>query len=135
MKNLKSLLLFCLLFSVSTVSNAQSLKSFYDSCSIDSLNGEKVYENVDERAEYPGGMGTFYKTFGQNVKFKKSNTALGCTKVIIVLIISPKGSMSVLCSSSDIDILIDKFKQWKPGIQRGKKVYTQIRLVSYIKFG
>lgn len=120
---------------ISMVSNAQSFKAFNDSCSIDYLNGEEVYELVEEPPEYPGGIGAFYKTIGKHMKISDKYKKMGGLKVYILFIIGPNGEIVYQCSNDGSALPLDHIEKWKPGVMKGKKVYVKMILPISIKLG
>ncbi|NME72384.1 energy transducer TonB [Flammeovirga aprica] len=128
--------IFVSIFLFISYSNyAQAHISFLDSCSIDSFNGEEVYEIVDEPAEYPGGMGAFYKIIGKHMKFGDKYKNLGGLKVYILFIVDPNGEIVYQCSSHGTTLPLEYLEKWKPGVLKGKKVYVKMLLPIGIKFG
>ncbi|WP_044209599.1 hypothetical protein [Flammeovirga sp. OC4] len=128
--------IFVSIFLFTSYSNyAQSHTSFLDSCSIDSFNGEEVYEIVDEPAEYPGGMGVFFKTIGKYMKISDKYKKMGYLKVYILFIIDPKGEIVYQCSSDGTTLPLEYLERWKPGVMKGEKVYVKMILPIKIKLG
>ncbi|KXX69508.1 hypothetical protein [Flammeovirga sp. SJP92] len=128
--------IFVSIFLFTSYSNyAQSHTSFFDSCSIDSINGEEVYEIVDEPPEYPGGTGAFYKIIGKHIKISDKNKKMGYLKDYILFIIDPNGEIVYQCSIDGTTLPLEYLEKWKPGVMKGKKVYVKMVLPIKIKLG
>jgi len=98
---------------------------------------EKALMEVDEMPEYPGGMDAMFKFIGENLKYPASAKEKGIQgTVVISFIVNKDGSISdteILrgigggCDEESLRI-VNAFPAWKPGVNEGEKVRTQMRL-------
>ena len=97
----------------------------------DSVSEDIVFEKVDEKAEFPGGMVAFSKFLSQNVRYPESalqNDIQG--RVIIRIVVEKDGNISDKTVHLGVDPNLDKealrvagkLPAFKPAIKDGRPV-------------
>ncbi|MDW7690377.1 energy transducer TonB [Flammeovirgaceae bacterium SG7u.111] len=105
---------------------------------------DQIFEIVEEGAEPDGGMVTFLKWVGKNVKYPNQAKRMGVEgKVYVQFVVDKDGSLTDVkvirgigagCDEEAIRVL-QKAKKWKPGKQRGRAVKQRIVLPVNFKLG
>lgn len=108
----------------------------------DENNPNQIYNTVETKPEYPGGIGKFYQYVGQNYRIPNELQKTGVNGTVIVsFVVEKDGSLTDIKVIRDLGYgtgeeairVLKKSKKWRPGIQKGKAVrvsYTlPIRLV------
>lgn len=99
-----------------------------------------IYQAVEVKPEYPGGMAAFYKYISQNFRVPEVSHDIEA-RVYVSFVVERDGSLT------DIKILRDpgygtgeeavrvlkKMPKWKPGVQNGKNVRVAYQLPILIK--
>lgn len=102
---------------------------------------EKVWVNVQQQPEFPGGFAEMMKFIGKNIRYPASARRMGIAgNVFISFVVNPDGSIdnieTIKGVYADIDKeamrVIAKMPTWKPGKQNGKAV--KVKFVLPIKF-
>ncbi len=103
--------------------------------------GEKVYQEVDQMPEYPGGFEALVKFMGENIEYPKSakeDNAEG--KTLISFVIDKEGKVTNAkvtegfhdaCDAEALRV-INAMSDWSPGKHEGKVV--KVEMVLPIKF-
>ena len=89
------------------------------------------YETVEEKPEYPGGMGELSKFLSKNLRYPvicQENNIQG--KVIVQFIVNKEGSIEEVSVATGVDANLDTealrvvkmMPKWKPGKQEGREV-------------
>jgi periplasmic protein TonB len=88
----------------------------------------KIYKNVDEIAEFPGGQGNLGRFLQKNMNFKVDTNGL-CGKVKITFIVEKTGKLKFVKCNENCDSncneakrLIEIMPIWKPAKLNGKIV-------------
>ncbi len=95
---------------------------------------DKVFIQVQQHAEYPGGMSEFNKEFIQN--FETPDFPEASARVIITFIVEKDGSLNEIKVLKDPGYgmaeaalsALSKTKNWKPAIHNGEPVRSQFTL-------
>ena len=108
----------------------------------DESNQNQIYNTVETKPEYPGGIGKFYQYVGQNYRIPNELQKTGVNGTVIVsFVVEKDGSLTDIKVIRDLGYgtgaeairVLKKSKKWAPGIQEGRPVrvsYTlPIRLV------
>jgi TonB family protein len=97
-------------------------------------NKEKVYEEVDQMPEYPGGMAEMQKYLMSSVKYPADAHKKGVQgKVFVSFVVGKDGVVKDVNIARGADPLLDaealrvvkSFPKWSPGLEKGKKVAVQ----------
>jgi len=97
-------------------------------------NNEKVYEEVDQMPEYPGGMVEMQKYLISSVRYPAEAHQKGIQgKVFVSFVVGKDGVVKNVTIARGADPLLDaeairvvtRFPQWTPGLEKGKKVAVQ----------
>lgn len=98
---------------------------------------EKIYDIVQEPAEFPGGMAGLYKYLGENIKYPSMAKEAGIQgRVFVNFVVNKDGSISDVkilrgigggCDEEAIRV-VKKMPKWKPGKQQGKAVKQRYNL-------
>jgi protein TonB len=97
-------------------------------------NKEKVYEEVDQMPEYPGGMTEMQKYLMSSVRYPADAHKKGIQgKVYVSFVVGKDGVVKDVAIARGADLLLDaeslrvvnSFPQWTPGMEKGKKVAVQ----------
>jgi TonB family protein len=125
----------CTILFLSLMCNVEPLRAQGNS-------SEKVYTEVDEMPEYPGGWEAMYKLVGQNLSYPKSakeNKIEGTVYIQFVVekdgtigTASVKKGFNSECDEAALKTIKSLSAKWTPGKKAGEKVRTQI--VVPIKF-
>jgi len=102
---------------------------------------ERVFESVEWRPEFPGGVDSLYKFIAQNIKYTPSARENGVEgRVIIAFVVNEDGTLSdvksVLPASRKLGHgleeeairVVKMMPNWKPGSQGGKLVKIKYTL-------
>lgn len=100
-------------------------------------SSEEALIELDEMPEFPGGMDAMFKFMGDNLNYPAAAREKGIEGTVVVsFIVNQDGSISnseILrgigggCDEESVRI-VNSFPAWKPGVDEGKKVRTQMRL-------
>ncbi len=103
----------------------------------DAKNTEKIYEDVDESATFPGGTVEMMKYISANVKYPESAMDNGEQgKVFVEFVINKDGSISNIKIlkgiSRDLDTeamrVVKNMPKWTPALLDGEKVRSVARM-------
>lgn len=103
----------------------------------DTKNTERIYEDVDESATFPGGAVEMMKYISANVKYPESAMDNGEEgKVFVEFVINKDGSISnvkiLRGISKDLDNeairVVKNMPKWTPGLLDGEKVRSVARM-------
>lgn len=109
------------------------------------LKNEEIYYRVDQRPEFPGGMGEFYKYLFKNMKYPKDAKKQGISgKVHVQFIIDSTGyviqdqvkihsGLSPSCDEEAIR-LIKESPKWLPGRSSALNKNVPVRMIMPITF-
>jgi TonB family protein len=95
---------------------------------------ERVYEQVDQMPEYPGGQSELMKFISSSVRYPKLAMENGIQgKVFVGFVVGRDGSVKDVQIKRGADKLLDaealrvisSFPKWTPGKEKGKKVAVQ----------
>jgi len=98
---------------------------------------EKVYQEVDQMPEYPGGMQGLVEFMVQNLKYPEAAKEAGVQGTVMVTFhVEKNGSVSNariakgIASSCDNEALriVNQMEKWTPGKKDGKDVITKLTL-------
>jgi len=96
---------------------------------------DKVYENVEQMPEYPGGMEEMGKFIGQSVAYPHEAAKKGIKgKVFVSFVIAKDGSVTDAKIARGVDPMLDaealrvinEMPKWIPGKDKGKVVAVQL---------
>jgi len=96
---------------------------------------DKVYENVEQMPEYPGGMEEMGKFIGQSVVYPHEAAKKGIKgKVFVSFVIAKDGSVTDAKIARGVDPMLDaealriinEMPKWIPGKDKGKVVAVQL---------
>jgi TonB family protein len=98
---------------------------------------EEVFDVIEDMPEFPGGLNAMYRWLGANVTYPKQaqeNKEIG--KVYVNFIVEKNGSISSVKIIRGVSPLLDAegvrvvkaMPDWKPGVQKGKKVRVRYTL-------
>jgi protein TonB len=98
---------------------------------------EKVYENVEQMPEFPGGQEEMQKYLGSNLKYPfeaMKNKIQG--KVFVSFIIAKDGTVTDAKIARGVDPMLDyealrfikSMPKWNPGKDKGKVVAVQLTM-------
>lgn len=102
---------------------------------------EKIYDIVEEPAQPIGGMNTFYKWIGKNLKYPKEAIRMGVEgKVYIEFIVEKDGALKLKKITPDffqnsLEKLFKTAKKWKPAKHQGQLVRQRVVLPLHINLG
>jgi len=94
-------------------------------------DNSKVFEMIEESAEFPGGQSAWLTYLGDNIKYPKSLKKEKISgQVIAKVIVDPTGYVSTVeivkslhpLLDEEVIIVIKKSPKWKPAKQNGKNV-------------
>jgi len=118
-------IVFIVLAIMTTLSiNAQSEET---------LEEEKVYVNVEEIPQFPGGPSALFEFLSKNLKYPAEAEKNGVQgRVIVTFVVERDGSVSNAKIKKGVDPSLDKeairlieiMPRWIPGKQEGKEVRT-----------
>ena len=122
----KTILLLCVLF-LALGAQAQS---------VDNVNSnaakESVYDQVEVKPEFPGGMPALVKYLQENIKYPSAALAEKAQgKAFVRFVVEKDGSITnteIIKSSGNIYLdkealrVASNMPKWKPGMQQGKPV-------------
>ena len=122
----KTILLLCVLF-LALGAQAQS---------VDNVNSnaakESVYDQVEVKPEFPGGMSALVKYLQENIKYPSAALAEKAQgKAFVRFVVEKDGSITnteIIKSSGNIYLdkealrVASNMPKWKPGMQQGKPV-------------
>ena len=122
----KTILLLCVLF-LTLGAQAQS---------VDNVNSnaakESVYDQVEVKPEFPGGMSALVKYLQENIKYPSAALAEKAQgKAFVRFVVEKDGSITnteIIKSSGNIYLdkealrVASNMPKWKPGMQQGKPV-------------
>jgi len=122
----KTILLLCVLF-LTLGAQAQS---------VDNVNSnaakESVYDQVEVKPEFPGGMPALVKYLQENIKYPSAALAEKAQgKAFVRFVVEKDGSITnteIIKSSGNIYLdkealrVASNMPKWKPGMQQGKPV-------------
>lgn len=100
-------------------------------------NGEKIYEAVEELAQFPGGHGALTKWIGENLIYPEESKSLGVEGIVIVrFVVEKDGAISNPVVAKGIDKVLDKeairlvkkMPKWVPGRNNGNPVRSKFTL-------
>lgn len=100
-------------------------------------NGEKIYEAVEELAQFPGGHGALTKWIGENLVYPEESKSLGVEGIVIVqFVVEKDGAVSNLVVAKGIDKVLDKeairlvkkMPKWVPGRNNGNPVRSKFTM-------
>ena len=129
------------LFSIAIII---SIVIFPASAQKNSSNKEKVYLEVDEMPEYPGGKEGFLKFIASNVKYPEEAKKKKISgKVFVSFVVDKKGVVTDARVVRTINDALDKealrvinlMAKWKPGKMDGKPVDVQFTVPILFKLG
>ncbi|KAA6438995.1 TonB family protein [Dyadobacter flavalbus] len=98
---------------------------------------EKVFTEVDETPEFPGGETAMFQFLGKNVKYPTAAAKAGVQgKVFVSFIVSETGAIQNVAVEKGIGFgcdeeaarVIKSFPTWTPGKQNGNKVNVKLTL-------
>ncbi|WP_329905222.1 energy transducer TonB [Porphyromonas pogonae] len=101
----------------------------------DSISDNKLYEYVDKKAKFPGGMKALYYYISQNIKLPDSIQRELKYKVVLKLVIDRSGDLieTTVLKSGGIDYIdralvdvIKKAEKWEPDSYDGQAVKSQL---------
>lgn len=105
-------------------------------------NQEKVYENVEQMPEYPGGQEEMGKFIGQSLVYPHEAAKKGIKgKVFISFVIAKDGSVTDAKIARGVDPMLDSealrvinaMPKWIPGKDKGKVVAVQLTVpISFV---
>jgi len=127
---MKKLMLMSLMavFCLTTVNAQKTVVSEKD---------QKVYEEVEEMPEFPGGMEALMKYLSTNIKYPKDAVKQKIEgRVMVTFIVDTDGSISDVKTVKTVYPSIDKesvrvvkkMPKWKPGKKDGRPVRVQYAL-------
>lgn len=104
---------------------------------------DEIFTNVDENAEFPGGMRALSLWLGENINYPKAakdNDVQG--RVIVKFVIEKNGSIGSVSISKGVDKDLDKeamrvvksMPRWKPAKKDGNNVRSWFHLPITFKF-
>ena len=122
----KTILLLCVLF-LTLSAQAQS---------VDNVNSnaakESVYDQVEVKPEFPGGMSALVKYLQENIKYPSAALAEKAQgKAFVRFVVEKDGSITnteIIKSTGNIYLdkealrVASNMPKWKPGMQQGKPV-------------
>lgn len=131
-------ILFCMvmtvcLFAVFAFKNVEFNQSETCKAKSEKVHG-KVYEQVEQMPEYPGGEPEMRQFLVNSVKYPAQAQQKGIQgKVFVSFVVDKKGSVKDVKIARGVDPLLDaealrvvsSFPQWIPGKEKGKKVAVQ----------
>ena len=129
-----------LIVLISSNSLAQSAFDELKNCELDSLNGMKVFQIVENPPEYEGGLTKFYSVLAKNLKIPhQPDSANLKSKFYISFVIDTLGNINNFCATDIMEKVIDedlikKINCWVPGTQRGQKVPVRMQLPIIIDY-
>jgi protein TonB len=102
---------------------------------------ERIFESVEWRPEFPGGIDSLYKFIAQNIKYTPSARENGVEgRVIIAFVVNEDGTLSDVKSllpasrklghglEEEAIRVVKMMPNWKPGSQRGELVKMKYTL-------
>lgn len=132
MKKLLVLLLCCLPLSLKAQVVIDDSNFVIDDHLKDTINGEIIYQVVEEEPEFPGGMKALAMYCRQNMQYPETARDLKIQgRILVKFSIMKDGSVSnahVVRSLGDQSLdeeairLVKAMPKWKPGRHRGKVV-------------
>ena len=138
MKILHLILLVSLSFSAFAQNNPQ--EELCSTCYVDKLNGETVYEIVEESAKPEGGYSAFYKYIKKNLIIPKQGKRMGVdSKIYLCFIVDTQGNSQNVCAYLGSEIKLPEMEKlvqqytWSPAKQRGKNVPQRVFLPIHIR--
>jgi protein TonB len=135
--NLASVLRFCAVFCLLTISTAAASQSIANSNKCftkpDTLDGHEVYSTVNQQPEYPGGLPQFYKDVLKNLKNPKEK-GKGSERIVFTFVIDAEGHVRNFCFidpaggqyDDQIDSLVSNLNNWSPGELYKRKVNVRM---------
>jgi TonB family protein len=114
----------------------ESSESRADKPKSEKIHG-KVYEQVEQMPEFPGGQTELINFLMKSVKYPRESMEKGIQgKVFVSFVISKKGSVLNSKIERGVDPLLDaealrvvnSMPEWIPGKEKGKKVAVQFTL-------
>lgn len=112
--------IFFLIITIFCISNGMAQEITNDS--------EKIYNSVETKPEFNGGLKEFYAYIGKNYRVPSVNNLSG--KVIVNFVVEKNGSLTEIKVLRDIGYgtaeeairVLKKSPKWTPGYQNGKPV-------------
>lgn len=123
-----------LIILISSNSLAQSSFDEVKNCELDSLNGMKVFQIVENPPQFEGGSTNFYRVLAKNLKIPLQPDSLDLkSKFYISFVIDTLGNIKNFCATDIMEEVIDddlikKINYWEPGTHRGQKVPVRMLL-------
>jgi len=108
----------------------------------DEGDGNKIFNFVEQSAEFPGGMEAFAKFLQKNLRYPPSASRMGLEgRVFVKFVVEPDGSISNPEVLKGFDAACDRealrviklVPRWKPGKQGGRAVRSNFTQVVYFK--
>ncbi|MFY0607119.1 MAG: energy transducer TonB [Cyclobacteriaceae bacterium] len=103
---------------------------------------EEIFQIVEDKPEFPGGLKAFYEYVGENVSYPAAASRLGVTgRVFVRFVIEKDGSLTDItvikgigsgCDEEAVRVL-ENSPPWTPGKQRGNKVRVYMTVPIYFK--
>lgn len=130
-KTLPGLMVACVLlvFSINLEASNRKVKT-------EKVRG-KIYENVEQMPEFPGGQTELVNFLIKSVKYPRESMEKGIQgKVFVSFVINKKGSVLNTKIERGVDPLLDaealrvvnSMPKWTPGKEKGRKVAVQFTL-------
>lgn len=100
-------------------------------------DSEKIYEAVEQPADFPGGQSALTKWISRNLRYPEAAAAMGVQgRSIVQFVVEKDGSISntkiVKGIDKELDAeairLVKSMPKWKPGRQQGEKVRSYYTL-------
>ena len=98
------------------------------------IDENEIYQQVEQRPEFPGGLQAFYEFIGKNYRVPKVKSLKG--KVFVQFVIEKDGSVTDIKVVRDLGHgtakeairVLKKSPKWTPGVQKGKNVRVMFSL-------
>lgn len=104
----------------------------------------KVYVAVEVQAEYPGGIGSFNKSFVNKFRAPEVDEGVTVIKMLIGFVVEKDGSLTSIRVLRDGGLptagkeairVLNSMPKWKPAIQNGRSVRSQFTLPITVQVG
>ena len=125
----KTLLICATIFCITASVQAQATNTKKEPVkTTEQVSDEAIYNSVEQKPEFPGGMQKFYEYVGNN--YKTPRTFKGSGKVIAQFVVEKDGSLSNvkivknpgLGTAEEAVRVLEKSPKWSPGVQNGRAV-------------
>ena len=120
--------IFALMCCITSTIQAQVTNKKQDVKTTEQLSDETIYNAVEKKPEFPGGMQKFYEYVANSYTYPKDFKGSG--KIFMQFIVEKDGTLSNVKILRDLGFgtgdeaarVLKESPKWEPGIQNGKAV-------------